>query len=291
MKIIGTGLSGLVGSRVVELLGDKYSFEDISRKTGTDIVDRQAVFDRLKNSSADIVLHFAAKTDVDGCEKDKALGENGEAWKINVTGTKNIIDACREFHKKLIFMSTDFVFSGNDTPVGGYKEEDTTNPINWYGQTKLEAEKVIQKSGLSWCIVRIGTPYRAHFEKKDFVRLLLHLLQEGKEIKVVNDQKFNPTFIDDIATALHVLIEKDHTGIFHLLGSETIIPYEGVLQMAEMFGLDTNLIMPVSFQAFFKDRAKRPIDLTMNNDKITRLGINMKGFKEGLEALKEQKVL
>src|SRR5258706_2620896 len=113
MNIIGTGLSGLVGSRIVELLGATYSFEDISRKTGTDITNKDAVFERIKNSKAEIVLHLAAKTDVDGCEKEKDLGESGEAWKINVLGTQNIIDACQETKKKLIYISTDMVLYGD----------------------------------------------------------------------------------------------------------------------------------------------------------------------------------
>src|SRR3989338_4999304 len=90
MKILGTGLDGLVGSRIVELLKDKHEFENLSISTGVDITDRDVILEKIKTSDAQIVLHLAAKTNVDVCEKDKALGEDGEAWKINVGGTKNM---------------------------------------------------------------------------------------------------------------------------------------------------------------------------------------------------------
>lgn len=111
MKILGTGLNGLVGSRIVELLKDKYEFENLSLSTGVDITDRNIVLEKIKSSDAEVVLHLAAKTDVDGCELDKPLGEKGEAWKINVKGTQNIADGCLKFNKKLIYISTDFAFS------------------------------------------------------------------------------------------------------------------------------------------------------------------------------------
>src|SRR5690349_7159093 len=143
MKIAGTGLSGLVGSRIQELLKN-YEFEDISRRTGTNITDKEAVLHRIKNSNADVVLHLAAKADVDGCETDKHLGEKGEAWQINVVGTENVVAAVKETRKKLMYISTDFVFDGEKSPYGGYSEQDDPNPINWYAQTKYEAEQRVE---------------------------------------------------------------------------------------------------------------------------------------------------
>src|SRR5689334_9789047 len=119
MNILGTGLSGLTGSRIVELLQDTYTFENISRSSGIDITNREAVFTKLTQSDALLVLHFSAKTDVDGCEKDKEEDtlfitnpseENKQkiitkqtAWAINVLGTQNIVDACIQTGKKLLF--------------------------------------------------------------------------------------------------------------------------------------------------------------------------------------------
>ena len=164
MKILGTGLSGLVGSRVVELLNSVYEFEF----SDTDITNKEAIDERIRSSNASIVLHLAAKTDVDGCEKDRTLGTEGDAWKINVLGTENVVEACEKNNKKLIYVSTDFVFDGETKSE--YSEEDKPNPINWYARTKYEGEKIVQSSNFNWIIVRIAYPYRSNFKRKDFVR-------------------------------------------------------------------------------------------------------------------------
>lgn len=288
MKILGTGLSGLVGSRIVELLSDRYEFENIGRNTGIDIIDREKVIDKIKSSDASIVLHLAAKTDVDGCEKDKALGENGDAWKINVEGTRNIVDACKESNKKLIYISTDFVFDGTNPPAGGYAEDDIPNPVNWYAKTKYEGEKIVQKSSSPWIIARIAYPYRANFGKLDFARAILRRLQNNEKVAGVTDHKFCPTFIDDIANAIDVLIKKKEGGLFHVVGSQSLSPFDGALAIASEFGLDKNLIGKTTRMEYFKDRAPRPFILFLKSDKIRRLGVEVRGFKEGLKEIKSQ---
>lgn len=286
--IIGTGLSGLVGSRVVELLSQQYDFEDISRKTGTDITDAEAVLSRLENSDAEWVIHMAAYTNVDGAEEQKDLGEESEAWKINVLGTENVVKAVQTTGKKLIFISTDFVFDGKNTPEGGYTEEDTPNPVNWYAKTKYEAELRVQKSSTPWMIVRIAYPYRAEFEKNDFMRAIKNRLSQGLAIKAIEDHKFCPTFIDDIATVLNILMQKNQTGIFHATGSQSLSPLDAAFIIAEMFGLDKNLIQSTTRAEYFADKAERPFDLSMNNGKIKSLGVDMSSFEEGLQQIKQQ---
>ena len=288
MKILGTGLTGLVGSRVVELLGDKYQFENISRSVGIDVENKDAVLSKIKTSDAQIVLHLAAKTDVDGCEKDKVLGQSGEAWKINVEGTRNIADACSQTNKKLIYISTDFVFDGENPPVDGYAEEDTPNPINWYAQTKYEGEKIVQELKTPWIIARIAYPYRASFVKLDFFRAILQRLQKGETVLGVSDNIFNPTFIDDVALALDVLTNNNSQGIFHVVGDQSLTPHEAALLIAKTFSLDQNLISKTTGAEFFKDRAKRSFQLRLKNDKIEKLGVRMKTFEEGLREIKSQ---
>src|SRR3989344_7840562 len=99
MIILGTGFKGLVGSRIVELLKNKYQFES----SEVDITDREKVTDKILDSDAPIVLHLAAKTSVDGCEEDRSAARG-----VNVYGTQNIVDACQKSSKKLIYISTDF---------------------------------------------------------------------------------------------------------------------------------------------------------------------------------------
>jgi len=288
MKILGTGLSGLVGTRIIELLGNKYEFEDLSLDTGFDITSKESVFQKISSSGASLVLHLAAKTDVDGCEKDKALGENGDAWKVNVLGTQNIIEACESSDKKLIYISTDFVFGG-DTKKGFYTEEDIPNPINWYAMTKYEGEKRVQKSNLKWTIVRLAYPYRAKFEiKKDFLRAIIEKLENKEKLQALTDHIFTPTFIDDFAFAIDFLLSSSQTGIFHAVGSQSLTPYDAALKIADAFNLNKSLIYKTTREAYFKDRASRPFCLALKDDKIGKLGIRMRTFEEGLREIKKQ---
>ena len=291
MKVLGTGLDGLVGSRIVELLSDKYEFENLSIITGLDVTDRKAVLQRIKNSQAQVIFHLAAKTDVDECEKDKALGREGEAWKINVEGTRNVADACLETNKKLIYVSTDFVFDGENVPTGGYSEEDTPNPINWYAQTKYEGEKIVQSLSTPWLIFRIASPYRANFVRLDFFRAILKRLQDGLPVTAVSDHIFTPTFIDDIAVALDKLINNNSQGIFHVVGSQSLTPYEAAVLIAKEFDLDTPQISQTTRAEFFKNRAPRSFQLVLKNDKIENLGIKMRTFEEGIDEIKRQRII
>lgn len=286
INILGTGVSGLVGSRIVELLSEKYNFENLSLETGIDIRDKDQVSKVVRDCKASIILHLAAKADVDGCEKDKSLGENGDAWKINILGTQNLVDAARENKKKIIYISTDFVFDGEHAP---YSEEDIPRPINWYGQTKYEGEKIITSSGLPYMIVRIAYPYRAVFAlKRDFVRSLLEKLAERQKLLAITDHITTPTFVDDIALALDKLIEESCTGIYHVVGSQFLSPYDAALAIADTFGFPTSQIVKTAREEYFKDRAPRPFNLSLKNDKIQKLGIKMRTFEEGLLEVKKQ---
>jgi len=305
MKILGTGLDGLVGSRIVELLKDQYEFES----SDVDITDRDGIITRIRNSDASIVLHLAAKTSVDGCEEDREedIGRgNGvrdewkkkkTAWAVNVYGTQNIVDACQASNKKLIYISTDFVFDGSRPPAGatsdvadGYRETDKPNPVNWYGKTKYEGEKVVQKLSSPWIIARIAYPYRASFAKKDFVRALIHKFQNKENLQMVTDHIMTPTFVDDIACALHFLIKNNSTGIFHVVGSEFISPYEAAIKIAEIFDFSKDYTAETTRSEYFYNRVPRPFQLALKNDKIQNLGVKMRGFEEGLEEVKKQLV-
>lgn len=303
MKILGTGLTGLVGSRIVELLSNQYQFENLSRETGFDITDKEKLEEKVKNSDASIILHLSAKTNVDECEKDKEtdlkiLGYNDKnkqeeefkrvqsAWAVNVLGTQNIVGAVLKSSKKLIYISTDFVFDGEKTD--GYLEGDIPNPVNWYAKTKYEAEKVVQSQDFSWLIVRIAYPYRANFLKKDFVRVIIDRLKSGNKLTMITNHVMSPTYIDDTARAIDLLIQENVNGIFHVVGSQFITPYDAALQIAESFGFDRSLISKITREEYFKNRAQRPFYLGLKNDKIKKLGVKMSMFQEGIEEIKKQ---
>jgi dTDP-4-dehydrorhamnose reductase len=285
IPILASGLSGLVGTRVVELLDDKYDFTDLSLRTGIDIRDKEQIQDLFENSSARIVLHMAAYTDVDGCEDEKALGEDGTCWMVNVVGTQNMVEAAKRTNKRLIYISTDFVFDGTKD---FYTEEDLPNPVNWYGYTKYEGEAKVKEAGLNYNIVRLAYPYRASFSlKTDFVRRIIEKVTRGEEIPSLTDHIFTPTLIDDIALALDLLMEKDISGVFHVVGSQPLTPFEAVQAVFKTFRLKGK-IKKVERGEYFKDRAFRPLRLALKNDKITKLGARMHRFDDGLLEMKKQ---
>lgn len=290
IKVFGIGISGLVGSRIQEILKDQYSFDNLSLDTGVNITDPSTLDVIRQDKDHSIVLHLAAKADVDGCEKDKEQGEEGAAYQINVKGTENVVNACKEGNKKIIYISTDFVFGGDDTPEGGYKEEDKPNPINWYSKTKYLGEEIVKNSGLPFLIMRIAYPYHKEVFplKKDFVHAMLERLQSNLPIVGVTDHLMSPTYLDDIALALGALIEKDQTGIFHVVGDEFVSPYDAAMKIAEVFDLDKSLISKTTREEYFQGKAPRPFNLSLNNDKIKQLGVHLRGFSEGLQQLKVQ---
>lgn len=288
-QIIGLGLNGLVGSRILDLLSDQYEFITLSRSKGVDITNKDSLKILENYPKAKFVLHLAAKTDVDSCEQDKNLDKNGDAWKINVEGVKNVAEICRALGKKIIYFSTDFVFDGKKPKGESYSEEDIPSPINWYGVTKYEGEKAVQNACADFVIVRPAYPYRARYEiKSDFMRTIKKRLEQNLPVKAITDHIFCPTFIDDIAKALDVLIRKDAFGIYHIVGESSLSPYESAIAIADAFALNKDLISKTTREDFFNNKAQRPFNVALKNDKISALSVYMSTFKEGLDKVRDQ---
>jgi dTDP-4-dehydrorhamnose reductase len=283
--ILATGMSGLVGTRVNDLLSSEYEFHDLSLSTGVDITDYQSLEKYISNSDAKIILHMAARTDVDGCEDEKILGDDAPCWKVNVTATENIAYLAKKKGMKIIYISTDFVFDG---VKNSYSENDEPNPVNWYGYTKYKGEEKIRENTDNFVILRIAYPYRSNFsEKKDFVRRMIEKMEKKEKIMGLTDHIITPTFIDDIAEALRIFFQHDIRGIYHAVGSQSLSVYESVEKIAKTFGLTPDL-HPVKRMEYFKNKAFRPFKLSLKNDKITESGLYMKSFDEGLTEIKKQ---
>lgn len=288
MKILATGLTGLIGSRVNELLLPTYTFENVSRSTGVDITQAEQVRTAIISSDAQVVLHLAAYTNVKEAESQIELGEKSDAWQINVKGTENVAKACEESGKKLIYLSTDLVFDGEHTPQGGYTEEDKENPLNWYAKTKFEGELRVRSLQSPWVVLRPAYPYRAKYEKNDFVRLFMQKLQNNEPLTVLTDRIITPTFIDDLALAIDMVIQKQATGIYHTVGSTALSIYDASLEIADFFGFDQNLISSTTRAAFLVGRPPEPFNSSLNNARIKNLGVQMRTFSQGLQAIKQQ---
>jgi dTDP-4-dehydrorhamnose reductase len=292
-KVLGTGLSGLVGSRIVELLGDKISFQNLDLTTGIDITDKDQIGSLIATSKADTLIHLAAFTDVNQAWEQRG-DKKSLCYQVNVIGTRNIAELCSRHNKYLIYFSTDFVFDGKNPPAGGYKEKDQPRPIEWYGQTKFLGEEEIKKTTDNFCILRIAFPYRAEFKPKtDLVRKMIKSLKEKTLYPMFTDQITTPTFIDDVAHGLEKVIEVKPRDIFHLVASSFQSPYELAIQIAEVFGFEKKLVKKGSLAKFQKTQ---PLSarlwhqyLGLSNKKAKReLGIEMSTLREGLEKMKAQ---
>lgn len=284
MNIIGTGLSGLVGSRVTELLSHEYHFTNLSLETGVDITDHTALAERISQSEAPWVFHFAAYTDVDQAENDRTAGTGGKVWKINVTATEHLVKLCSATGKRLLYVSTDYVFDGQKE---SYSESDEPDPEGWYGITKYEGELRVRELGKQGLIIRIANPYRSSWAgKPDFVHKVRLSLSDKNPISAPDDQIFVPTLIDDIAGAVRFLTQSSAYGIYHVVGSQMISPYLAVRLIAENFGITGITVHPVKFKQYFLNRSPRPLLAGLKNDKISKSGIRMNTFTDGLKIIR-----
>lgn len=291
MLVIGTGRSGLVGSRIVELLSDKFNFIDFSLDTGIDITDKFVLEEAFRrHQQAKAVVHLAAFTNVDAAWQQKG-NKSGSCYRVNVLGTRNIAQLCAQFNKYLIHVSTDFVFDGRHPPAGGYTEMDQPYPIEWYGETKYLAEKEVEQAGGQPCIARIAFPFRAHFPAKlDVVRRIIKGFKENSLPAMFTDQIITPTFIDDIAVAIESLINETPSGIYHLVGSTPLSPYQLACQIADVFGFDKKIIKEGSLEEYVKETGRpRQKNLSLSNQKLKKeLGIEMKTIPAALQEIKSQ---
>lgn len=272
LKIALTGSTGLVGSRIVELLQNDFEFISLSSRE-CDIRNQDQVHNVLKDLDFDLFLHLAAYTNVDGAETDKE-----GAYSMNVTGTKNILNAVQHRGKNMLYISTDFVFDGKNPP---YDEFSTENPISIYGETKFQGEEIVKGNAM---IVRLSFPYRTSFEpKKDFMRTIKSLMEQGRELKMVTDSAITPTYIDDFAQGLKHLMNNFSPEIFHLVGGSSLSPYDAGKLIAKTFQLDEGLIQPTTYAEFFAGKAQRPQHSHIISKKNTFH--RMKSFEEGLHEI------
>lgn len=291
-QILATGATGLVGSRFIEMFKDKYEVINMDLTTGVDItkVDTFAPFID-SHPDAKFLIHLAAFTDT-----NKAFAESGDkngiCYKVNVEGTKNIADVCKEHGIHMIHVSTDFVFDGKkDIP---YTEEDLSCPLEWYGETKVMAEEVVKNSEASYTIIRLSYPYRAIYDlKPDLIKKIRTGLEEGGLSPQFSDTIITPTFIDDIARSFDKIIELKPAGILHIVGSDSMSPYVLAQKVAVAYGFQQESVKEGSLAEYLKT-ASRPFAKTvaMSNTKASQvLGLHFASIDEGLAEVKKQQGL
>jgi dTDP-4-dehydrorhamnose reductase len=242
VPLLTTGLNGLVGSKLADDFAEQYEFENLDQRHPThpvDITNAAQVQQLFAASSAQTVVHFAAYTDVTGAWTQSG-DKNGVAYQVNVVGTENIVAAAEATGKHLIHISTSYVFDGEKE--GLYTEDDQPNPIEWYGQTKLLAEEVVQARSTAWTILRIDQPFRSDtFSKPDAVRKMIQLITAEKPNPLFANHFFGPTFIDDFAKVIDWVIRTQTTGLFHASSGESWSDYEFGQAINETFELGKEL--------------------------------------------------
>jgi dTDP-4-dehydrorhamnose reductase len=287
-KLLVTGASGLLGSKIVGLAREDYEVIPLHNTNSLhpnslklDITNQNQVFNLFNKLKPDAAIHTASETNVDKCETEKKL-----AWEVNVDGTRNIAEACQKSGAKLLYISTDYVFNGKK---GNYGEEDEPNPIDYYGVTKLEGENQVIQNCKNYAILRTSVLYGWHPWKHNFATWVINELKQNKEITVVEDHYNTPTLADNLAEMAIEAIPKDLQGVYHACGSERIGRYEFARQIARAFDLNQNLIRPIKMEQLTAWIAKRPRDSSLNTDKIrSQLEAKPLNITEGLDRMKKE---
>lgn len=238
-SLLVTGMSGLVGSRFALDFGHRYNFDKLDSSTpegAVDITNFEQVMAAFAKSDATHVLHLAAFTNVNAAYEQSG-DKTGAAYQVNVLGTENIVKACQQTGKHLIHISTAYVFDGENP--GLYQETDPVNPIEWYGQTKALAEKVVEESGIPWTILRIDQPFRSDlFAKVDVVHKIVAGLTSGGLYPQFVDHYFGPTFINDFSKVIDWVIRSGATGIYHASSGEKWSDFDLAVLVNERLNLN-----------------------------------------------------
>jgi len=293
MRVLITGANGLLGSKLSEIYSRRghvvyAGFTSVPPAVGKpvqmDITDRVMVREGFETCSPDIVYHCAAVTNVDACEADPS-----HANEVNVEGTRHIVHEAKRVGCRVIYISTDYVFGGQQ---GHYREDDVPNPINVYGKSKLEGERIILASGKPSVIARTSVIFGAmpSSGKQNFALWVMDSLRRGETIPVLTDKYACPTYNQNLAEMLIETAERGFAGVCHLCGATRVSRFEFASAIAETFGLDKSKIRAVSSAEIeSRMKARRPTDSSLDTSNAIRmLRTRPMGLKDALTALKAE---
>jgi len=271
MKIIVTGSKGQLGKELLKLFSDDDIIGvDIDEM---DITNVEQTVNLIRELNPDIVIHAAAMTDVDGCEKNE-----GAAYKVNTLGTRNVALACQKANSEMLYVSTDFVFAGDKDE--NYNEFDIPSPLSVYGKSKLEGEKLVKELLNKFYIVRTAWLYG---DGHNFVKTMLSLAENKDSLNIVSDQQGTPTFAKDLAIAISKIIDSGLYGTYHASNSGSCSWYDFAKKIFEIKGIDIE-VNPTTAEEFGSP-AERPAYSVMDNFALESQDIYK--MREWEEALKD----
>lgn len=296
MKILITGSNGLLGQKLVKQLMSEKKHSFLATAKGEnrlvsisgfeyqtmDITNKNEVFKVVEAYKPDCIIHTAAMTNVDQCESEKEA-----CLAMNVDAVSYLSAVCDKHNIHLVHVSTDFIFDGTHGPL---TEEEKPNPLSFYGQSKLDAELIVQKMTAPWSIVRtvlvIGIVDQ--MSRSNIVLWAKGALEKGQKINVVTDQFRTPTLAEDLADGCVRIADKKAKGIFNISGPDQMSIFELVSQVAEHFNLDKSLINPVDSTNFSQPAKRPPITGFIIEKARKELDFNPNSFKKSLAIIESQ---
>ena len=293
MRMLVTGEAGMLGSRAARAARDRHKVTgtylgkapgmDGVEEVRMDITDREDVFEVVRKAEPDYILHTAAMTDVDACER-----EQDKAMLVNGMGTENLAMAAREMGAGIIYVSTDYVFDG-ERKEGAYAEYEAVNPLSAYGRSKLRGEVGVRVCK-NWAVARVSVLYgwNSPSQHANFVTWAIGKLMKGEKISLLTDQFTSPTLLENCADALVRMAEARADGVYNACGRSCVSRHAFGMQIAETFGLDGKLISESTSDGM-KWLAKRPARACLSVRKIEEeIGAKMMTTEEGLRFMKER---
>lgn len=291
-RIVFTGITGLLGGYFLKNRDLDYEIIGIVNRnlkrnsksfSKIDITSKESVLNFFGKIKPNIIVHAASIGNVDYCETHK-----NEAYRVNVEGTKNIIDAAENIGAKLIFMSSNAIYDGINYP---YNEKSKARPINFYGKTKIEAENLIINSKVNYTILRLMTMYGwpQPEGRTNPVTWIIDKLRKGESINVVNDIYNNHLWAGQAADVIWKIIKNNtDMNIYNVAGKDCISRFELALKVAKVFDLNSSLVSPVD-GSFFQNIVARPKNTCFNTAKIeNEFKIKPLTVNEGLELMKKE---
>lgn len=288
-KLLITGATGLLGSCIARESLNEHELFGISRTIippaaqwrhrHLDLTDASSTLRFLSKVHPQLIIHCAALTDVEQCERDES-----RAWAVNVEATKVLASWASEDAAKFILISTDSVFDGTR---GNYRESDDPAPVNVYARTKLAAEEFVRSSCPNALIIRTNFFGWSHGHRAGLAEWMLARLIKGEGFGGFTDVRFSPLFTDELAHIILELIRRDARGLFHLGARDSCSKYEFAIELARAFQLDASIIHPVSVDEF-PFRACRPKNTSLSTEKLSRfLGRTMPSVREQTQMMRE----
>jgi dTDP-4-dehydrorhamnose reductase len=287
MKVFVTGVGGQLGHDVMNELAKRgyqgtgsdlapvcSGVADGSAVTkmpyvSLDITDKRAVEKAVREVSPDVVIHCAAWTAVDLAEEEENIKK---VHLINAEGTQNLADVCRQLDCKMVYISTDYVFNGQGTEPWKPDCKDY-QPLNVYGQTKLEGEQAVVNTLEKYFVVRIAWVFGLN--GKNFIKTMVNVGKNHEEVRVVNDQIGTPTYTLDLARLLVDMIETEKYGYYHATNEGGYISwYDFCCEIYRQYGLGTRVI-PVTTQEYGLSKAARPFNSRLDKSKLTEAGFEL----------------